>query len=80
MQAPRGTVELQCGHGATPIETAGCVGIVRGLPRGTLRDDGRGVLVRESGGPGFLRVSIGTPHENQVLREALLAVLPEGRT
>lgn len=47
MQAPRGTVELQCGHGATPIETAGCVGIVRGLPRGTLRDDGRGVLVRD---------------------------------
>ena len=43
-----------------------------------LRD--RGVLVRESGGPGYLRDSIGTPHENQVLREALLAVLPEGRT
>jgi histidinol-phosphate aminotransferase len=40
----------------------------------------RGVLVRESGGPGYLRVSIGTPHENEVFREALLAVLRKGRT
>lgn len=43
-----------------------------------LRD--RGVLVRESAGPGYLRVSIGTPQENMALREALLAVLPEGRS
>lgn len=43
-----------------------------------LRD--RGVLVRESAGPGYLRASIGTPQENMALREALLAVLPEGQS
>jgi histidinol-phosphate aminotransferase len=33
---------------------------------------GRGVLVRETGGPGHLRVSIGTAEENEALRAALL--------
>jgi histidinol-phosphate aminotransferase len=36
---------------------------------------GRGVLVREVGPPGWLRVSIGTPEENESFRQALLAVL-----
>ena len=40
----------------------------------------RGVLVRESGGPGYLRVSIGTPQENKAFREALLAVRSEGQS
>ena len=40
----------------------------------------RGVLVRETGGPGYLRASIGTPQENEALREALLDVLPGGRS
>lgn len=40
-----------------------------------LRD--RGILVRESAGPGHLRVSIGTPDENAVLREALQELLEE---
>ena len=31
----------------------------------------RGVLVRESGPPGWLRVSIGTPQENAIFRDAL---------
>lgn len=39
----------------------------------------RGVLVRETGGPGYLRASIGTPDENEALREGILAALPEGR-
>ena len=38
----------------------------------------RGVLVRESAGPGHLRVSIGTPDENDALREALQDLM--GRT
>ena len=38
----------------------------------------RGVRVRESAGPGHLRVSIGTPDENEVLREALQDLV--GRT
>lgn len=35
----------------------------------------RGVLVRESGPPGWLRVSIGTPQENAAFRDALLDVV-----
>jgi histidinol-phosphate aminotransferase len=35
----------------------------------------RGVLVREVGPPGWLRVSIGTPEENEAFKRALLAVL-----
>ncbi len=35
----------------------------------------RGVLVRETGPPGWLRVSIGTPAEMTVFRDALTAVL-----
>lgn len=38
----------------------------------------RGVLVRESAGPGHLRVSIGTPEENEFLRETLQDLV--GRT
>ncbi|MFN8126881.1 MAG: histidinol-phosphate transaminase [Candidatus Nanopelagicales bacterium] len=34
-----------------------------------------GVLIRESGGPGHLRASIGTPDENAALRMALLSAL-----
>lgn len=34
-----------------------------------------GVLVRETSVPGCLRVSVGTPEENQAFREALVAVL-----
>jgi histidinol-phosphate aminotransferase len=37
----------------------------------------RGVLVRESGPPGWLRVSIGTPQENAVFRDALMDVIAE---
>ncbi len=40
-----------------------------------LRD--AGVLIRETGGPGHLRASIGTPAENRALQEALLAALDE---
>ena len=36
-----------------------------------------GVLVRQTGPEGFLRVSIGTPQENQATRAALTAVLAE---
>ena len=36
---------------------------------------GRGVLVREVGPPGWLRVSIGTPEENELFKQAMLAVL-----
>ena len=35
----------------------------------------RGVLVREVGPPGWLRVSIGTPEENEEFKQALLAVV-----
>ena len=35
----------------------------------------RGVLVRETGPPGWLRVSIGTPDEMTAFRGALTAVL-----
>ncbi len=36
----------------------------------------RGVLIRETGPEGFLRVSAGTPAEMKAFREVLLAVLP----
>jgi histidinol-phosphate aminotransferase len=36
----------------------------------------RGVLIREVGPPGWLRVSIGTPAENDAFRAAVEAVLP----
>jgi len=36
----------------------------------------RGVLIRETGPPGWLRVSVGTPEENDVFRAAVEAVLP----
>jgi histidinol-phosphate aminotransferase len=39
----------------------------------------RGVLVRETGPPGWLRVSIGTPAEMAAFRAALLAVLAAAR-
>ncbi|HEY1319435.1 MAG TPA: hypothetical protein VGF32_04280, partial [Streptosporangiaceae bacterium] len=43
-----------------------------------------GVLIRETGPPGWLRVSIGTPAEMAAFRAALTAVLgvpaPEGAT
>lgn len=35
----------------------------------------RGVLIRESGPPGYLRVSVGTPEENDRFRTALVEVL-----
>lgn len=35
----------------------------------------RGVLIRETGPDGWLRVSIGTPQDNDLFRESLLAVL-----
>jgi histidinol-phosphate aminotransferase len=38
-----------------------------------------GVLVREAGPPGWLRVSIGTPGEMEAFRDALSAVLDGGR-
>ncbi|HLX51631.1 MAG TPA: histidinol-phosphate transaminase [Streptosporangiaceae bacterium] len=40
----------------------------------------RGVLIRETGPPGWLRVSIGTPDEMTVFRTALSAVLDTPRT
>jgi histidinol-phosphate aminotransferase len=40
----------------------------------------RGVLIRETGPPGWLRVSIGTPEEMTVFRTALSAVLDTART
>ncbi|HEY2578072.1 MAG TPA: histidinol-phosphate transaminase [Streptosporangiaceae bacterium] len=40
----------------------------------------RGVLIRETGPPGCLRVSIGTPAEMDVFRTALSAVLDTART
>ena len=40
----------------------------------------RGVLIREVGPPGWLRVSIGTPAEMTVFRTALSAVLDTART
>jgi histidinol-phosphate aminotransferase len=36
----------------------------------------RGVLIRETGPPGWLRVSVGTPAENDAFRAAVAAVLP----
>jgi len=39
----------------------------------------RGVLIRETGPPGWLRVSIGTPAEMAAFRAALLAVLAAAR-
>jgi histidinol-phosphate aminotransferase len=36
----------------------------------------RGVLIRDSGPPGYLRVSVGTPEENDRFRVALAEVLP----
>jgi len=39
----------------------------------------RGVLIRELGPPGWLRVSVGTPEEMAAFREALAGVLGEGR-
>ena len=39
----------------------------------------RGVLIRETGPDGWLRVSVGTPEEMGQFREALLAVLKETR-
>jgi histidinol-phosphate aminotransferase len=36
----------------------------------------RGVLIREVGPPGWLRVSVGTPAENEAFRAAIEAVLP----
>lgn len=38
----------------------------------------RGVLIRASGPPGYLRVSVGTPEENGRFRDALAAVLSLG--
>ena len=38
----------------------------------------RGVLIRETGPAGWLRVSIGTPEENVRFREALAAILASG--
>jgi histidinol-phosphate aminotransferase len=35
----------------------------------------RGVLVRETGPDGWLRVSVGTPGEMQAFRQALLEVI-----
>lgn len=35
-----------------------------------------GVLVRATGPPGWLRVSVGTPSENRAFRAALAAALP----
>jgi histidinol-phosphate aminotransferase len=40
----------------------------------------RGVLVRETGPDGWLRVSVGTPDENEVFRAALLAADEEDRS
>ncbi len=40
----------------------------------------RGVLIRETGPDGWLRVSIGTPAEMAAFRQALTAVLPRGDT
>ena len=37
----------------------------------------RGVLIRETGPDGWLRVSVGTPTENTAFRDALVAVLAE---
>jgi histidinol-phosphate aminotransferase len=37
----------------------------------------RGVLIRETGPPGWLRVSVGTPEEMAAFRDALTGVLPE---
>ena len=37
----------------------------------------RGVLVRDVGLPGWLRVSVGLPRENEAFRVALEAVLQE---
>jgi histidinol-phosphate aminotransferase len=37
----------------------------------------RGVLIRETGPPGWLRVSVGTPEQMTVFRDALSEVLPE---
>jgi histidinol-phosphate aminotransferase len=34
----------------------------------------RGVLIRQTGPDGWLRVSVGTPDENAMFRSALLAV------
>ena len=35
----------------------------------------RGVLVRETGPAGYLRITVGTPSENAALREALSAAV-----
>ena len=35
----------------------------------------RGVLIRETGPSGSLRVTVGTPQENQLFREAMLATI-----
>jgi histidinol-phosphate aminotransferase len=37
----------------------------------------RGVLIRETGPPGWLRVSVGTPQQMTIFRDALNEVLPE---
>jgi histidinol-phosphate aminotransferase len=37
-----------------------------------------GVLIREVGPPGWLRVSIGTPQENAMFRQALMGAVTEG--
>ena len=37
-----------------------------------------GVLIRETGPEGWLRVSIGTPDENELFRQALAAIAPKG--
>ncbi|WP_110238661.1 histidinol-phosphate transaminase [Nocardioides gilvus] len=39
----------------------------------------RGVLIRETGPPGWLRVSIGTPDEMKAFKQALVAVMEETR-
>lgn len=39
----------------------------------------RGVLIRETGPPGWLRVSVGTPAENAIFRDSLLEILPAFR-
>lgn len=39
----------------------------------------RGVLIRETGPPGWLRVSIGTPDEMNAFKQALVAVMEETR-
>lgn len=46
----------------------------RGLWQGFLD---RGVLIREVGPPGWLRVSVGTPDENAIFRRALSELLPQ---